>query len=63
MASRLRLRVKTEGGMDVDPSELDDVEQKILDEEKRNRRLVEASHFRNITFDRWLKVFIKVRKS
>lgn len=61
MASRLRSRIKNEDGMDVDESSLDEVELKILYEERQNKRLVEASHFRNITFDRWLKVFIKVR--
>lgn len=62
MASRLRARVKKEDGMEIDTAELDDVELKILEEERRNQILVEASHFRNISFDRWLKVFIKVRK-
>ncbi|KAI7897057.1 uncharacterized protein EV154DRAFT_597887 [Mucor mucedo] len=59
MASRLRKRVKTENDMDIDTADLDDVELGILEEERRNQRLLEASHFRNITFDRWHKVFIK----
>lgn len=62
MASRLRKRVKTENDMDIDTADLDDVELGILEEERRNQRLLEASHFRNVTFDRWHKVFIKVRR-
>lgn len=61
MASRLRLRVTTPAGVELDPAELDELEQKIIEEEKRDKCLLEASHFRNITFDRWLRVFITVR--
>jgi general transcription factor 3C polypeptide 3 (transcription factor C subunit 4) len=60
MANRLRNRVKSEEGIDVDANELDEEERRMLEQEENNMRMVAASHFRDIPFDKWLHVFIKV---
>lgn len=60
MANRLRTRVKIEEGMDVDGNELDEDERRMLEQEENNMRMVAASKFRDVPFDKWLHVFIKV---
>lgn len=65
MATRLRkVKIKNEDGSTTiteEPwPEMDDEERQIhQDEEEKNRQLVQATQFRGISFDKWLRVFIR----
>ena len=65
MANRLRkVKVKNEDGSITLGEELlndmDDEERQMhQEEEERNRKLVEATQFRGIPFDKWLYVFLR----
>lgn len=56
MANRLRSRVKQEDHENMD---IDEEERQMMEEEERNILMIESTHFRNIPFDKWLRVFIK----
>lgn len=60
MASRLRTRVKTEDGVDLNSMDLNEEERNILEQENDEKKMAAASQFRNIPFPRWLEVFLKV---
>jgi hypothetical protein len=56
MANRLRGRVKREDG---EPGLDLEEERQMMEEEERNINMIESTHFRNVPFDKWLRVFIK----
>ncbi|KAI7906655.1 uncharacterized protein BX663DRAFT_497205 [Cokeromyces recurvatus] len=58
MASRLRPKVKTEDGQQPKIEE-DEEERQMREEEERRERMLAASHFRTIPFDKWHRTFIK----
>lgn len=57
MANRLRSRVKRENN--DEPVDIDEEERQMLEEEERHIHMIESTHFRNIPFDKWLRVFMK----
>ncbi|KAI8638433.1 hypothetical protein BD408DRAFT_24153 [Parasitella parasitica] len=65
MASRLRkVKIKTEDGSTVEAEapleEMDEEEEEAhKEDEEKNRRLVQATQFRGVSFDKWLFVFIR----
>lgn len=65
MANRLRkVKIKNEDGSttlaEAGPEDMDDEEAQMhREEEERNRRLVLATQFRGIPFDKWLHVFLR----
>ena len=69
MARRLRDRLnpseeanqaKVEPGQGDKEEDMDEEEVVIKEEEENDARLAAAKHFREIHFDRWLDMFIKV---
>jgi hypothetical protein len=65
MANRLRVRVKTDDGDEAvdDEEEQADKEEEDMemkDEEERENQLRSADHFRNIPFDKWLRLVVRV---
>lgn len=69
MARRLRDRLnpgeeeskaKAESGQGDKDEEMDEEEAVIKEEEENDARLAAAKHFREVHFDRWLDMFIKV---
>ncbi|CEP19103.1 hypothetical protein [Parasitella parasitica] len=65
MANRLRkVKIKNEDGSVVETEvhlkELDEEEEQAhREEEEKNKRLVQATQFRGVSFDKWLFVFIR----
>ncbi|KAI9476084.1 MAG: hypothetical protein EXX96DRAFT_596334 [Benjaminiella poitrasii] len=58
MANRLRPKVKVEDGVEQETEE-DEEEQQIQEEAERRERMMAASHFRDIPFEKWHRAFIK----
>lgn len=59
MAQRLRRKTGTEQQMDED-EDLDEEERSAREEEQRDIELSSSNHFRQIEFDEWLRIIVKV---